>query len=277
MVRRVGQILARAGGIDGVEEVFFSVAPSVAGAAGTLLIFSLAAAGWWTLRTPASPTERQALAALTTWLAGALALPILGHRLLGALLAIHCFSIFAAGAAVLLAAPFALARRRFLAGALFACVLAANFTALPAAARSGDEPLRPAAAWIDQRIGPDDLVVGVAWFVIDGYRWYGAGRPSAGFPVDFRERSSQFRLQPGVAERADLSPFRIALAGRERVALLLSHTAWNGVDRGVELLQSELAANGFALEAENGWPLFGDNPSVRAQIWRRFPPGVQHP
>jgi len=276
LLRRTAQLLAQAAGVDGVETAVRAVAPWAAGACGTALIFVLLAWGYGRLRRAEPAEARGRLFAVALPVAATVALALVAHTVFHAFFALHYFTILAAPVAVLAVAPFALARRGFVAGALFAVLLAADVFSLPAAARVGDEPLRPAVQWIDARLGPDDLGLGVAWFAADAYRFYGAGRAVVGVPIDLRSAGDRPapRVQPGIATAADLERLRPLLARPARVALLLTHENWRETDRGVALIKQALTAAGFTAAEKAAWPPFATQPPVRAEIWRR-PPGTE--
>ena len=272
ILRRLTQVLAHAGGIDGLEPAIRYFLPGVAGvasAASTLLLLLWGGFKCWG-RSGDEPRFPGGL--LLPIALGTALLALFAQYLFGSFVGVHYFVVLAAVTAPLLAAPFATARLRPAAAILFAVLLCANLVGFPYGARSGDEPLRPAAKWIDQNIGDGDLVLGVAWFAVDGYRWYGKGRPSLGIPFDLRLPGAARRAQPGVAKSDDMRALYLSLDEAEKVALLLSHTGWMGQDRGVELTTRTLRATGFTLAAEKSWPSLSAEPPVRAQIWRRSKP-----
>jgi hypothetical protein len=273
LVRRLAQIFAQASGLDGAEMAVRHLLPSIAGAFGVTLTFVLLAWGYWRLRQAEPAAARGRLAALSALPIAAVVSAIAGHWLLHAFFALHYFTILAAPIAVVVVAPFALARRAAAAGALFAVLLVADASVLGPAARRGDEPLRPAVQWIDARLGPHDVGLGVAWFAADAYRYYGRGRTFLGVPADLREATDRAepRVQRGIAEAADLARLPARIAGANRIALLLTHDTWRGADRGVALTKQTLAAAGFAPAETAAWPLPADPPAVRAELWRRSP------
>ena len=268
IVRRFTQTLFFAGGLDGIERSIASHVPSLTGEFTTLIALPLLVWGaWYLVREDERDRGARRLLAFIPVTFTLLALG--AHYLFGEFIAVHYFVVVAAAAAPLLAAPFAFSRRRFVAGLAFGAVMAANLAFFPAATREGNEPLREAAHWIDARLTDRDLVLGVAWFAVDGYRWYGAGRRAIGVPLDLRASASKQRVQLGVMEAADLLALHRALSSPRQVALLLSHAKWRDADRGVALTTQTLRELGFVLVGEERWPFGVDNPSVRAQIWRR--------
>jgi hypothetical protein len=268
IVRRFAQVLCWAGGGDSLERGLLAIIPRLAGVGAAVIGLLWLAWGAWRLMRDGERDGRArwllpTIAAIFTVLA------LGAHFVFGAFVAVHYFAVVAAAASPLLAASFVLARRRLAAGLLFGLVIAGNLVFFPAAANEGDEPLRDAAHWIDARLGDHDLVLGVAWFAADGYRWYGAGRRALGLPFDLRATEPVRRVQPGLMEATDLPPLRRTLSTTRRVALLLSHPNWQNADRGLALTTQALRAAGFALVAANGWPFGSARPSVSAEIWQR--------
>ncbi|MDP8223043.1 MAG: glycosyltransferase family 39 protein [Candidatus Lernaella stagnicola] len=263
LARRGGQIFLNAGGLGGVEPALRVLWPTLAGIAATLLAWGLAAWGAWTLR--GSRPARALLLVTGIVVIAALA----AHLLFGVFIGFHYFVVIAAPLALLAVAPFAAWRPRFAAGVLFALILGLNVLALPEAARQGREPLRQAAQWIDSESAPGDLVLGVAWFAADGYRWYGQGLETVGIPNDLRPGGESHRAGASLTDECDLPALRRRLAGHRRVALLLSHERWRNLDRGVEPTIRVLREAGFVPRSEKAWPTFAAAPTVRAQIWSR--------
>ena len=267
LIRRVAQILAAAGGLDGVDPAIRAVLPAIAGVAATAVVYFLFAGGAWRLR-----HEKDAAPATMLLVAvelGTVVLALAAHFALGSFIAIHYFAILSGGVAVVLAAPFGLARRR---GAIYLAlaVVLANLSGAPAAWREGREDLRAASQWIDSRLDEASVVLGVAWFATDGYRWYGHGRPSLGVPDDLRPPAArQVRARPGIAGEKDMAALLPRLANCRTAALLLAHTGWRGADRGTVLVAQTLQQAGFAAVERRSWPPNAEPAPVRAVIYRR--------
>ncbi len=263
IVRRVGQIVAAVGGLGGMEPALRAVLPAVAGALATLISLTLALVGTLILWRSTIARVLVGLTALTIGFA------LGAHYLVGAFVGLPYFLVLAPPLALVVAAPFAVNRARFAIGVVFALVLAVNLLAWPTAARQGDEPLRPASEWIDAHLGDDGLVLGVAWFAVDGYRYYGAGREAVGVPYDLRPGAPVRRVQDGLVAPDDLRRLEKRLVGAGRVALLLTHTTWRGQDRGERAVQDTLRAAGFVRIREQAWPRLISSPTVRAEIWKQ--------
>lgn len=271
LVRRVGQILAGAGGLDGIEPALRYAIPKVAGLTATAVTGAVFALGLYRLDKMRTPGKHTAVVLAATTGAG-IALALAAHFLFGVFTALHYFVIFAAPLVVTIAASFALARLRFVAGALFGLVLVANLMAMPAAVRQGREPLRQATAWLDEQLNDNDVVLGLAWFAADGYRFYGAGHTVYGLPFDLRGERFPRRVQPGVLDNNDAARLRMLISGLDRIGLLLTHTTWRGEDRGEERLRYTLYTEGFIPERAKEWGMFTESPSVRTEMWRRLMP-----
>jgi len=269
ILRRFTQVLAAAGGIDGVEPSIRAVAPALAGIGATLLtLFFLIAGTVVLIRRRENDSALPAVTALVVAATALLALVV--HYVFGVFVAVHYFVVLAAATAPLLVALLVVDRGK-LGGLLFGLLIVANLLFVPQAAKQGDEPLREAAHWIDQHIDDDDVVIGVAWFAADGYRWYGRGRETIGFPVDLYSEENVTRAAAAIARPVDAVVLRTRLGDVDRVALLLSHETWRGADRGVELAKRTLQSEGFDPVKENAWP-FGEAPTVRTEIWQRTRP-----
>lgn len=268
LIRRVAQILAAAGGADGIDPAIRAIGPAIAGAAATAAVYLLFAVGVWRLR---RETERAPAAMLlVAVIGGTIALALTAHFALGSFIAIHYFAILSGGVAVVLAAAFAPARRQWAVGLALAVVVA-NLFGAPVAWREGREDLCAASRWIDGRLGEAGVVLGVAWFAVDGYRWYGRGRPSLGVPDDVRPpaATAMVRARPGIAGEKDMAALLPRLTNCRAAALLLTHTGWRGVDRGAALVAQTLRQAGFAAVEDRSWPP-GDEPApVRVVLYRR--------
>jgi len=268
IVRRFAQVLA-GGGVDGLEPGLRAVVPSLAGAGATAIVLALFGLGAWRLfafRKQAPDPNAWTLPLIAALSVG---LALAAHYLIGAFVAVHYFAVFAAAIAPALVAPLVFARRRTLGGICVGLLLVLNFAQLPALYRDQGEPLHEASDWIDQHLSREDLVLGVAWFAVDGYSWYGHGRDSLGVPCDLRGNLHVLRAQPGVADARALSMLRRRLRDRARVAVLLTHETWRGTDRGKALVGRALREEGFTPVSGNGWPFGAPQPTVRAVIWQR--------
>ncbi len=268
IVRRFVQVLLWAGGGDAVERGLLAIAPRLAGLGTTAIGLVWFGAGLWRLAVHGDRADRArwllpCLAGLTA------AFALAAHFSAGAFVAVHYFSIVGAAVAPVLAAPLVFWPRRAAAGMVCGLIAALSLLMFPAAAREGDEPLRGAARWVDSRLGDHDLVLGVAWFATDGYRWYGQGRRSLALPLELYGSPSRRRVQPAIMTAADLPRLQHTLASAQRVALYLSHTRWQDADRGVALTTCALRQAGFRLIDERGWPLGAEPYAVRAEIWQR--------
>jgi len=270
LFRRVGQILLDAGGAGGLEPAVRAVAPGAAGLLAALAAYLLV--GWGLCRLARRETGREALWTLAAIIGLTIALALVAHFTAGSFVSLHYFLIPGAALSLPLAAPFALSSRRFLAGIAFGLLLGVNLIALPPAAREGREPSRRAAEWMDAHLDADSPVLGVAWFAVDGYRFYGRGNPTIAIPFDLRGEVHPVRAQAGLTGPADLAALRGRLRDAPEVGLLLSHAEWRDEDRGAAAVASTLIDLEFRLAAEDSWPLFTEKPAIRAQVWRRTAP-----
>lgn len=272
VLRRVAQIVAAGGGIDGIEPAIRAVVPAMAGIAATAAAYFLFALGAWRLR---ASGEQAAAMPLVAVLLATIALALAAHFTLGSFIAIHYFALQSGGLAVVLAAPFGSSRRRWAINLALAAVLAANLYNVPSSWGEGREDLRGASYWIDHRLGEPGVVLGVAWFAVDGYRWYGNSHRSLAIPDDLQSPSAAMpvRARPGIATLKDMEKLPSRLANCREVALLLSHANWRGADRGEALVEETLRQAGFALM--ESWPPGGNSSAVRARVYRRTapPPG----
>jgi Dolichyl-phosphate-mannose-protein mannosyltransferase len=263
VLRRFTQILAEAGGLAAIEAAIRLIVPSVAGLGATAL--TLLAFAYGAFRLPRHPATAFVLGAVAVTPLIALA----AHYLFGAFIALHYFIVIAPAATLVVAACFARLPWRAVAGVLLGLVIAANLALLPAALGQGDEPLRPATRWLNAHLDDGDPVLALAWFVADGYRHYDGRGLVFGLPLVLRPDPSGQRVQPGIMTADETDRLRNLLEDRERVGVLLSHTAWRGVDRGEAFIRSALQETGFIPIASAGWPAAA--PSVRAQVWLRAP------
>lgn len=271
LFRRVGQILLDAGGAGGLEPAVRAVAPSAAGLFAALAAYSLVGWGLFRLarRTPAHASRRLALWTLMSIVGLTILLALLAHFTVGSFVSLHYFLVPAVVLALPLAAPFALSPRRFLAGLAFGLLLGVNLLALPYSAQEGRESSRRAAEWLDGHLAVDSPILGVAWFAVDGYRFYGQGRESLAVPFDLRGEKNPTRAQAGLTEEKDLTELRRRLRGKREVGLLLSHTKWRDEDRGAVAVMSTLIDLDFRPATEETWPWADEHPAIRAQVWRR--------
>jgi hypothetical protein len=275
VARRVTQLLAAAGGVGGIEPWLRLVLKNWTGEIVTAGLVLWVAWGLWRGMRQTDETARTAWTVMGIVGTVTIAVAFASHWFFGVFIAVHYFVILTSLAATLFAAPFALARSRWALAALLLLV-AANLGEFKHGPRA-TEPVKSAVAWLDERLGAHDLVLGVAWFVVDGYRFYGRGRLAAGVPADLRPAPFGPRVQPGVMDAADLPALHTLLAAHRRVGLLLSHTTWqNTEDRGEALVKRALDQAGFVEVERQAWPIVVAA-NVRAEIWQKPGAGEGHP
>lgn len=138
---------------------------------------------------------------------------------------------------------------------------------IPGHAWRPKEPWRQAAAFVDERTGSGDAIIGLNGDPF-AYRHYGES-PADDYAIPFDV--------PGVAQRApddwlgalneEHLPFlRELLRQYDRVVLILSHTRRSGRDRGEPLLRDLLTDEGYALRERHS---FEGGAGVRVEVYER--------